>query len=44
MALRQLPVQNVAPYAGAWIEIKENIEKALAGLVAPYAGAWIEIG
>ena len=34
---------SVAPFAGAWIEIKtENARQALGG-VAPFAGAWIEI-
>ena len=35
---------NVAPLAGAWIEIKEDecMDKYLA-VVAPLAGAWIEI-
>ena len=33
----------VAPYAGAWIEIKTLRLLPLASPVAPYAGAWIEI-
>ena len=34
---------TVAPYAGAWIEIRETLTKKGAATVAPYAGAWIEI-
>ena len=34
---------DVAPLAGAWIEMIEKIEKAIAWMVAPLAGAWIEI-
>jgi hypothetical protein len=34
----------VAPYAGAWIEIKiVDMENEVDAEVAPYAGAWIEI-
>ena len=35
--------ENVAPYAGAWIEMRA--ERLCSGhpYVAPYAGAWIEI-
>ena len=33
---------NVAPYAGAWIETPIAAIALLANLVAPYAGAWIE--
>ena len=35
---------SVAPYAGAWIEIK-NLSRGFGfvAVVAPYAGAWIEI-
>ena len=39
-----VPVQrNVAPYAGAWIEIYKLEEERDKYEVAPYAGAWIEI-
>ena len=34
----------VAPYAGAWIEIKSVCCFSSTATVAPYAGAWIEIG
>ena len=34
---------QVAPYAGAWIEIKRHVGYFLPLNVAPYAGAWIEI-
>ena len=34
---------QVAPYAGAWIEIWQSINYNFLGGVAPYAGAWIEI-
>ena len=34
---------SVAPFAGAWIEINEDVDKKISGLVAPFAGAWIEI-
>ena len=33
----------VAPYAGAWIEIRRFLERRGKSWVAPYAGAWIEI-
>ena len=33
----------VAPYAGAWIEIKKVSDSTFYKMVAPYAGAWIEI-
>ena len=36
-------LDTVAPFAGAWIEIKKNITKRWEHLVAPFAGAWIEI-
>ena len=36
-------VLDVAPYAGAWVEIgRVNFPGSLR-LVAPYAGAWVEI-
>ena len=34
---------NVAPHAGAWIEINPRLYEATSPLVAPHAGAWIEI-
>ena len=33
----------VAPYTGAWIEIREPFISSIAFCVAPYTGAWIEI-
>ena len=35
--------EDVAPHAGAWIEIFEFGEVILGNGVAPHAGAWIEI-
>ena len=35
--------QDVAPLAGAWIEIIIESFSAFIGSVAPLAGAWIEI-
>ena len=36
---------DVAPFAGAWIEITETgYQKTYISKVAPFAGAWIEIG
>ena len=38
------PLEVVAPFVGAWIEIhEEKIQFALACAVAPFVGAWIEI-
>ena len=34
---------HVAPFAGAWIEIKSPRYTPFHLLVAPFAGAWIEI-
>ena len=34
---------NVAPFAGAWIEIGKVFERYKVNNVAPFAGAWIEI-
>ena len=34
---------NVAPFAGAWIEISEDCHFPVFDFVAPFAGAWIEI-
>ena len=39
--LRKVP--NVAPLAGAWIEIRRKNLKKSEKSVAPLAGAWIEI-
>ena len=33
----------VAPFAGAWIEIKKPISPYMCPSVAPFAGAWIEM-
>ena len=33
----------VAPLAGAWIEINDQLRQAFLSWVAPLAGAWIEI-
>ena len=33
----------VAPFAGAWIEIKMGTDPQDKAIVAPFAGAWIEI-
>ncbi len=37
-----LPIVQVAPSAGAWIETLREVKAAGSGLVAPSAGAWIE--
>ena len=34
---------HVAPFAGAWIEIRMWHRARLPASVAPFAGAWIEI-
>ena len=34
---------NVAPYTGAWIEIRKSIYRKRERIVAPYTGAGIEI-
>ena len=34
----------VAPYTGAWIEIRLPAPAVALRVVAPYTGAWIEIG
>ena len=34
---------DVAPFAGAWIEILHPVSSGETHLVAPFAGAWIEI-
>ena len=33
----------VAPFMGAWIEIKSSSPVAVISQVAPFMGAWIEI-
>ena len=40
---KQAEIVKVAPYTGAWIEIKTISPLPLIGLVAPYTGAWIEM-
>ena len=35
--------QQVAPHAGAWIEITSTMAALATIWVAPHAGAWIEI-
>ena len=39
----KLVISAVAPYAGAWIEIRLRQTSAALTRVAPYAGAWIEM-
>ena len=34
---------QVAPFAGAWIEIIRFVSLPASSTVAPFAGAWIEI-
>ena len=36
-------IKNVAPFAGAWIEIRDFAKRYRNHRVAPFAGAWIEI-
>ena len=38
-----IAVCNVAPFAGAWIEILDASSSFSLSCVAPFAGAWIEI-
>ena len=38
-----LPRRNVAPFAGAWIEIEKRCKWRSHNIVAPFAGAWIEM-
>ena len=33
----------VAPFTGAWIEIRHPLKPYRSGQVAPFTGAWIEI-
>ena len=35
--------ETVAPFAGAWIEITQDILNGGLTAVAPFAGAWIEM-
>ena len=35
--------RKVAPFVGAWIEIKRNKKATGITIVAPFVGAWIEI-
>ena len=39
----QLQSKLVAPFTGAWIEIKELLNEISPEYVAPFTGAWIEI-
>ncbi len=41
--LAAIRTTQVAPYAGAWIEIDWHYCSKCGTMVAPYAGAWIEI-
>ena len=34
---------EVAPHAGAWIEITIHVVREVPPIVAPHAGAWIEM-
>ena len=33
----------VAPFVGAWIEIRNTFKLFVCAVVAPFVGAWIEI-
>ena len=35
--------KDVAPFAGAWIEIRQDVDSFVWTTVAPFAGAWIEM-
>ena len=39
----KINLTQVAPFAGAWIEIKKFNQEIIYDNVAPFAGAWIEI-
>ena len=41
---KNMPPNEVAPFAGAWIETVLLICNFLRRSVAPFAGAWIETG
>ena len=43
MVQRSVKRVEVAPFAGAWIEIAARRGSKCAAEVAPFAGAWIEI-
>ena len=43
LVVRHLGVRVVAPHAGAWIEIPEDVLLGGNLFVAPHAGAWIEM-
>ena len=36
-------MEQVAPFTGAWIEIREDFMHFAKGIVAPFTGAWIEM-
>ena len=36
-------LDGVAPFTGAWIEIRKNVAAQMQNVVAPFTGAWIEI-
>ncbi len=36
-------ISDVAPFAGAWIEILDSTSILIESSVAPFAGAWIEM-
>ena len=36
-------IEGVAPFTGAWIEIRSHRGKFQNAQVAPFTGAWIEI-
>ena len=40
---QQADIPKVAPFAGAWIEIKSVQKVCKIFWVAPFAGAWIEM-
>ena len=42
--MQEIENMKVAPYTGAWIEIKDERKNIQKAMVAPYTGAWIEIG
>ena len=42
-ATKAVKTEKVAPFAGAWIEIRMKRMSVLFNDVAPFAGAWIEI-
>ena len=39
----QVAADIVAPFAGAWIEIRSAAASSPGDRVAPFAGAWIEM-